>query len=187
MDDVIQISKLNDFTFCPLSMYLHSIYDKFEKDTFHETTQKVGSIKHEVIDHHEYSSSKHILQGINLYSDKYKLSGKLDLYDRKEKHLIERKYKVHKLFRGFHYQVYSEYFCLLEIGYEVEKISIHSLSDNKRYAIALPSAEDISEFEGLIQKIRSFEVTNQKLSKLNISPNKCAKCIYHELCAYSKC
>lgn len=187
MDDVIQISKLNDFLFCPLSLYLHSIYDNYEKDVYHEIIQKVGSIKHESIDKHLYSSSKHILQGIRIYSDKYRITGKLDLYDKRKKLLIERKNKVHKLYKGLYYQVYAEYFCLLEMGYQVEKILIYSLSDNKKYVIPLPNKDDISEFEDLIRRIRNFEITSENLSKLNISPNKCAKCIYRELCTYSKC
>ena len=38
-----------------------------------------------------------MLQSITVYSEKYNLSGKIDLYDSKKFQLIERKKKVHKI------------------------------------------------------------------------------------------
>ena len=37
------------------------------------------------------------------------------------------------------YQLYAQYFCLREMGYEVEKLKLYSLDDNKVYEIPLPN------------------------------------------------
>lgn len=47
---VILISELNDFVFCPKSVYLHHIYARFDQSLYHETFQTEGKIAHETID-----------------------------------------------------------------------------------------------------------------------------------------
>src|SRR3989338_8357855 len=96
MEHYIQISKLNDFVFCPRSVYLHSIYDSFTQKTYHRTPQLVGKIKHQTIDKKTYSTSKDILCGLEVYSEKYNLVGKIDIFYKKKGLLVERKTKVKK-------------------------------------------------------------------------------------------
>lgn len=178
MDDYIQISKLNDFIFCPYSVYLHSVYEDFDQKIYHSTFQTVGKICHKSIEEKKYTTSKWILQGQEIFCEKYGLIGKIDLFDTRKNHLIERKYKIKKIFDGYKYQLYAQMFCLKEMGYEVKFLFIHSLSDNKRYKIPLPSENEIKEFEGLISEIKNYqpEIPKRKNKK------KCEQCIYQPLC-----
>lgn len=179
MHQYIQISKLNDFIFCPRSVYLHSIYENFNQKIYHRTPQTIGKIKHENIEQGKYSSAKRYLQGLPVYADKYNLMGKIDIYDKKDKALIERKFKVKKIYNGYKYQVYAQYFCLKEMGYKINKIFIHSLSDNTRYKIKLPDKKTTAEFKKIINKIKNFNINKFPIIK---NSNKCEQCIYKPLC-----
>jgi len=183
MEEYIQISKLNDFIFCPYSLYLHSIYDGFNSETYHARPQKVGKIHHESIDNATYSSAKRYLQGISVYSDMYKLAGKIDIYDFEKRALVDRKYKIKQIFDGYKYQLYGQYFGMHELGYDVDSLFLHSLSDNKRYEIDLPVGAELKRFNKLIRDIRAFY-------KNRVDPDvpieKCQNCIYNSLCIYAK-
>ena len=182
MEDYIQISKINDFIFCPYSLYFHGIYENFSEKTYHDSPQTRGKIKHENIEEGRYSSAKKYLQGIDVYSEKYGLAGKIDIYDKEEKTLIERKNKVAKIYDGYRYQLYAQYFGLAEMGHETERIKIHSLSDNKRYDIPLPVGRELEKFEAVIAAMKNFRMEN---GGLKINPAKCARCIYRQLCTYA--
>ncbi len=179
MEPYIQISKINDFVFCPKSLYFHSIYENFSEKTYHQSPQVKGKIKHESVDQNKYSTSKKYLQGLEVYSEKYNLAGKIDIYDKENKVLIERKNKIAKIYDGYKYQLYGQYFCLKEMGYEVKQIFLYSMTDNKKYGIGVPDEKETAEFENTIQNIRNFDIL-----KNNFLPNpaKCAKCVYRELC-----
>ncbi|EKD27478.1 MAG: hypothetical protein ACD_79C00707G0002 [uncultured bacterium] len=179
MESYIQISKLNDFIFCPYSVYFHSIYDIFSPKLYHRASQTIGKLKHKNIEKWQYSTAKRYIQGLSVYSDKYKLMGKIDIYDAKEHCLIERKNKIKKIYDGYKYQLYAQYFCLKEMKFEVKKLFFHSLSDNKRYEINLPDEKETEKFEKIIQTIKNFNLAEFKPIK---NPNKCANCIYIELC-----
>jgi len=180
MEDYIQISKLNDFLFCPKSIYLHELYGQYEEKTYHETAQVVGKIAHESIDNKTYSTEKKYLQSLDVYSEKYNLCGKIDIYDSQSKSLIERKYKIKEIYPGHKYQLYAQYFCLLEAGFEVDNLYIHSLSDNKRYKIDLPNESETAKFEELLLQINNFDIACDDKTEPNL--NKCQKCIYRHLC-----
>lgn len=176
--DYIQISKINDFIFCPKSIYLHEIYENFSEKVYHSAYQTRGKIVHKNIDSRIYSTSKRYLQGLEIYSEKYGLVGKIDIYDTKSKSLIERKYKITRIYLGYKYQLYAQYFCLTEMGYIVKNLYLHSLSDNKRFDVPLPENNDIQKFERLLYKIRHFRLTTD----FKQNPRKCAMCIYRDLC-----
>lgn len=178
MQDFIQISKINDFIFCPFSIYLHSIYENFSEKTYHSSYQTKGKIKHESVDKGKFSTSKNILQGLEIYSEKYGLVGKIDTLDTDKKNLVERKNKIVKIYDGYKYQLWAQYFCLIEMGYDIQEISLYSISDNRPYPIPVPSENDTEEFEAVLEKIRNFNIKND-FSK-NIK--KCEKCIYNNLC-----
>lgn len=156
MESYIQISKINDFLFCPLSLYLHTMYEDFDARGYHETAQVAGKLAHENIESETYSSARRYIQGISVYCEKYNIAGKIDIYDKKEKALIERKNKIKNIYLGYKYQLYGEYFCMTEMGYEVEKLFLHSLSDNKRYEIFPPSTEEVAGFEKTLEQMRDF-------------------------------
>lgn len=179
MEDYIQISKLNDFIFCPKSIYFHGVFESFSEKTYHDTPQTIGKIKHEIIENGKYSSLKRYLQGTDVYSEKYGLCGKIDVFDLETSFLVERKYKIKKIYDGYLYQLYAQTFCLQEMGYKVKSLCIHSLADNKRYKIPMPSADEIKTFEELIYTMRHFDVADP-----DFVPNeaKCAMCIYKSLC-----
>ena len=43
-EDYISISTLNDFIFCPYSIYLHNVYENTDESIFHVTPQTQGRI-----------------------------------------------------------------------------------------------------------------------------------------------
>ena len=157
MDSAIPISTINDFLFCPKSLYLHSIYSSFDTTIYHDKPQTVGGIYHENIENKSYTTSKHILQGLSIYSVRLGVKGKIDIYDAKNKYLIERKYRVKNIYKGFRYQLYAQMYCLEESGFPVARLFIHSLSDNKRYEVEMPTQEDEKEFEDTIAQMKSFD------------------------------
>ncbi len=179
MESYIQISKLNDFIFCPRSLYFHSLYDNFAYTTFHRQPQIAGKIVHEAIDKGFYSSAKRYMQGLEVWSERYGLAGKIDVYDVQEKMLIERKNKVKVIYDGYRYQLYAQMFCLQEMGYQIDALRIHSLTDNKRYSVPMPEADDVYEFEKLIDSIRDFDISK---SHILVNSAKCAECVYKPLC-----
>jgi CRISPR-associated exonuclease Cas4 len=175
MHNAIQISKLNDFIFSPKSILYHSIYESFSEILYHDTPQVVGRLAHENIDNGRYSTAKRYLQGIPVFSEKYILVGKIDIFDKDTNTLIERKNLVKNIYDGYILQLYAQMFCLEEVGYKVENLKIHSLQDNKRYSIPLPTKKDKVEFKKLLDRIRSFDPTKYKEE---INPNKLDNCIY---------
>lgn len=162
MDSAIPISAINDFLFCPKSLYLHSVYNSFDKSVYHDTPQTLGKIAHENIEDQTYTTSKYILQGLSVYSSKLQVKGKIDIYDAKNHYLIERKYRIKAIYTGFKYQLYAQMYCLEEAGFPVERLFLHSLSDNKRYEINLPTEAEKKEFEDIILKMKSFNAISMQ-------------------------
>lgn len=183
MEGYISISFLNDFTFCPRSIYFHQIYRSFDTAVYHERIQIEGRNAHKSIDEKKYSTKKEVLQGVPIYSTKYSLCGRLDLFDEKKGVLTERKKKIHKIYDGFVFQIYAQYYCLVEMGYMVKELYLYSLDDNKKYSIPLPeNNKDMEQkFITLIEQLKSFDL------EAPFYPNvsKCKKCIYKNLCDYS--
>lgn len=175
MHNAIQISKLNDFTFSPKSIYYHSIFESFSDVLYHDTPQVKGRIAHERIDSKQYSSSKRFIQAMPVYSQKYNLVGKIDLFDTGTNTLIERKAKVKQIYEGYVLQLYAQMFCMQERGFVVKHLKIHSLEDNKRYTIALPTKQDVKRFKNLIKQIRTLNISSYHET---ISENKLNNCIY---------
>jgi CRISPR-associated protein Cas4 len=62
MEDNIKISNLNDFIFCPRSIYFHNLYSQFDESMYHEKYQSKGKKAHKNIDKKKYSSKKNILK-----------------------------------------------------------------------------------------------------------------------------
>lgn len=160
--------------FCPKSLYLHGVYSSFDTSIYHDTPQTVGSIAHENIEDKNYTTSKHILQGLSVYSVRLGVKGKIDIYDAKNKCLIERKYRVKHIYDGYRYQLYAQMYCLEEAGFSVKRLFLHSLSDNKRREIPLPGKAEKKEFEDVISRMKLFDTE----SILNHICSHCADNIY---------
>lgn len=180
MDDVILITELNDFIFCPVSIYFHKMYKDMDRMIYQNTDQINGTAAHKNVDEGTYSSSKDILMGLDVYCDKYNLIGKIDIFDTKKKVLRERKKKVKTIYEGYIFQIYAQYFSLCEMGYEVKKLEIYSMDDHKSYEIPLPEADKnmFLKFEKVIDDINKFDMS--KFNQINLS--KCRHCIYEPAC-----
>ena len=50
MESYIKLSTLNDFIFCPKSIYYHTLYDSYEKKLYQDEAQIAWTIAHETID-----------------------------------------------------------------------------------------------------------------------------------------
>ena len=180
MENYILISFLNDFVFCPRSVYFHRIYESFDPQVYHTDIQVKGRMAHLTIDDKKYSTGKNVLQGFPVFSAEYSLCGRIDVFDKKTGILTERKKKVKKLYDGFMFQIYAQYYCLTEMGYSVRKLFIYSFDDNKNHSVPLPweNPEGERKFKNLLEEINSFRLEDP------FSPNikKCVRCIYRRLC-----
>lgn len=105
MDEYIIISSLNDFIFCPYSIYLHNVYMDADEDMYHATPQIRGKNAHEPTDNKSSSTRSDVILALPVYSEKYHLMGKIDVYKVKEKKLIERKYQQKSIFQYSVYEV----------------------------------------------------------------------------------
>lgn len=180
MEEFILISQLNDFTFCPVSIYFHNLYKEIDKAVYQSTHQVNGTNAHKTIDTKTYSDKKNILQGISVFSKELGIMGKIDLFDIDKGILTERKNKIKSIYDGYIFQLYAQYYALTEMGYKVVKLRLYSMTDNKIHNIPLPveNPEIDNKFKELIIqmkqfKIDSFEQTNK---------NKCQNCIYEPSC-----
>lgn len=115
MEAYIRISSLREFVYCPKSIYYHDLYSKYDEKVFLEEPQNAGMLAHETIDEKRYSTAKKYIQSMSIYSDKYKLCGKIDIFNTETKNLVERKNKVEKIYDGYKYQLYAQYYCMLEM------------------------------------------------------------------------
>lgn len=186
MEPYITLSFLNDFIFCPRSIYFHQLYGTFDHSLYKQVPQYKGTAAHETIDRKLYSTSAHILQGIEVFSEKYNICGKIDVFDVQKEKLIERKREVKTVYDGYIFQVYAQCFGLREAGYHVREIVIHDLIHNKNYSIPLPENDSkmFLKFENLINDINSFDL---ELTPFIADISKCENCIYNQLCDASLC
>ena len=177
MYDYIQISKINDFLFCPRSLYFHSVYENFDSGNYKARPQIAGKLAHRIIDEGHYSSQNNFLQGTEVFSEQYGIIGKIDIYDKDKKELTERKRTIKKIYDGHLFQLYAQKLCLEEMGYNVGKMKLYSMTDNKTYSVTL-KGKKIKEFNKILEKMKSFNLTTIKF----MNTKKCDNCIYHELC-----
>lgn len=178
MQDYILISTLNDFIFCPYSIYLHNVYMGGDESLVHASPQAQGKAAHEAVDCQKYSSRKEDLSGISVYSNELGIMGKIDIYKGREKMLIERKFELHQIYQGQIYQLWAQYFCMTEMGYTVEKLAFHSIRDNQSTGIDVPTTEDKQKLMRFILSFKSYNPSEP----IKTNPNKCMHCIYCNLC-----
>jgi len=180
MESYLPISFLNDFIFCPLSIYYHQLYGGISDRLYQELPQIEGKAAHKTIDEKKYSTRKNILQGHDIFISKYNLCGKIDIFNIDTGVLTERKKHITRIYDGYVFQLYSQYYGLKEMGYKVTSIRFYSMDDNKVYKLKLPD-EDIEmkkKFEKLIGDINAFNIDDYTPSNWQ----KCQFCIYETLC-----
>ena len=186
MEPYITLSFLNDFIFCPRSIYFHQLYSGLNQELYKQKPQIAGEVAHNSIGGKSYSSRKNVLQDVEVFSEKYNICGKIDVFDCEAGKLTERKREIKTIYDGYVFQVYAQCHALREMGYTVNEIVIHDLVHNKNYPIPLPE-DDIKmqlKFDQLINDINNFN-----FHEADVEPNrqKCERCIYSQLCDVSPC
>jgi len=180
MEETILISYLNDFIFCPISIYFHRLYGNMKTNLYQDSSQINGKYVHSSIDNYTYSTRKDILQGIDVYTEEFDIIGKIDLFNITTGVLTERKRTIKQVYDGYIFQLYAQYYALKEMGYIVRELKIHSMTDNKNYEIKLPT-EDLpmnNKFRLLVKQIKEFDMESFQQD----NKSKCEKCIYFPAC-----
>ena len=179
--DYLPISYLNDFIFCPRSIYNHQLYSNFDETLYNDIPQKVGKNTHAALDSKTYSDRQEILQNHEVYSDKYQLFGKIDQFNTRTGVLTERKSNITTIYDGYIFQLYAQCFGLREGGFAVNKLELYDYAHNKKYPVALPEDDPcrLQAFEDLLERIDDFSLLEEGFVA---NPRKCARCIYRLLC-----
>lgn len=146
---------------------------------YHATPQTRGKVAHETVDRKTASNKADDILSLPVYSERYGLMGKIDVYKRKDRKLIERKYQLKQIFQGQIYQLWAQMLCMREMGYEVESLAFYETSTNKMFPVAMPTSEELEEFETFLRRYRNFD---PGVSLFVINQNKCKHCIYCNLC-----
>jgi len=180
--DYIPITMLNDFLFCPYSVYLRNIYHDADDDIYKAVPQVRGSYAHKDIDSGTFQDSEPCITGIPVASHEYGIMGVIDILYTESHHLVERKYKLSKIYQGHIYQLWGQYVCLSEMGYQIQRLSIHSQSDNATHEIPLPSPTDLATFKGFINTITHTDIANTHTD----NAAQCQGCIYSPLCPFAE-
>ncbi len=180
MELYLKISYLNDFIFCPLSIYYHQLYGNLSERLYYGTAQLDGKAAHEAIDEKRYSTHRKILQSIDVFSNEYKLCGKIDLFDTEKGLLTERKKHISTIYDGYVFQLYAQCICMREMGYDVKSLRFYSSDDNKVYPVPLPEddVEMLEKFKGINREMQSFTMD----SFIPKNEKKCQQCIYNDFC-----
>lgn len=183
MENLIQITYLNDFIFCPYSIYLHQIFEDGEIESFQAAPQSEGRVAHFEIDQADSKDEEDKpLRGIYVYSSKLKLYGKIDTFHPLSGVLVERKREIKTIYQGYLYQLWAQYFALIEMGYQVNEIAFETVIGNRYLPQRLPSAADFNQLKNHVVNIALFQPENFE----NQNPNKCVHCIYAALCDKTK-
>ena len=185
MEGYIPISYLNDFIFCPRSIYFHQLHGRLSTRLYHDLPQIEGKVAHKAIDGRTYSTRKTVLQGVDVYSQAYGVCGKIDIFDAGSGLLTERKKHIAVIYDGYIFQLYAQYYGLTEMGYSVSKLRFYSSDDNKIYPVRLPEEdpEMQKKFTKTIRQMKSYRLTNH----IQGNSAKCRNCIYEPICDESLC
>ena len=179
MEELLPITNLNDFLFCPRSLYFGNIFRNSRgQDAYQQTPQKTGLAAHQNIDAEAYSSRKNVLSGVMVYCEQFGLIGRIDVYDGDRQTLTERKWSISAVWEGFRLQMHAQFYALTEMGYTVQKLQLHSKKDNRTYIIPLPDEQDALRLAEVIEQMRTFRLDKPFIA----NPKKCQACIYREIC-----
>lgn len=183
-ENPVLITNLNDFVFCPASIYFHALDCDTEKLTYRDECQINGTKAHEKSDSGMYSDRTGVMQAVSVFSQRYGLIGKIDVFDSKSGVLTERKKRISTVYDGYVFQLYAQCFALREMDYEVASLRLYSMDDNKSYDVKLPENDlsMLNKFECVVEAIKSFDFDGF----VQDNPLKCVKCIYEPLCSYSQ-
>lgn len=156
MEPAIAISTINDFLYCPRSLYMHLAAGDIMPATYHAAPQKRGQEVHAAIEERRYSHRQTILQAKAIASQELQIQGKLDTFNSTTGELVERKTKITQIHEGNRLQLYAQYYCLLEMGYTPRTLAIYSVEDNKKYLIPLPKSADKARLQDVIRQMQAY-------------------------------
>lgn len=182
-ENAIPISNLNDFIFCPASIYFHGLDAETEKMTYQTDDQLNGTAAHRSVDGGRYSTRATILQGISVCSEEYDVTGKIDVFDTRTGILTERKRQIKTVYDGYVFQLYAQCFSLREMGYTVNRLRLYSMVDNRVHPVPLPEEdrEMKEKYVRLLDEMHSFQLDGFRQE----NGTKCMHCIYKPLCSFS--
>jgi CRISPR-associated protein Cas4 len=149
-----------------------------DEELVHAVPQTRGKAAHGTIDQKTYSSRKDEISGLSVFCDELGIAGKIDIYKGKEKLLLERKYQLNTIYQGQIYQLWGQYFCMLEMGYEIERLAFYAIAANKTFPIEIPNDNNKKELSDFIKKFKEFDPE----TNITVNENKCTRCIYCNLC-----
>lgn len=150
-----------------------------DDEVYKAEPQAKGTIAHRGIDSKNGSTRKSDILSLAVYSDEFGISGRIDIYKQDKHLLIERKNNLKHIYKGQIYQLWGQYFCMKEMGYDIYQLAFYELSTNKMTYIPLPDEDDKRE---LIEFIEIFKRYNIESIIGQANPNKCSHCIYCNLC-----
>lgn len=181
MDGLIPITNLNDFLFCPYSIYLHGVYHGAEGETVKATVQNKGTLTHQK-ENSEKRSQQGVITELPVISEKIGIQGVIDSLDTLTGTLTEYKNHLKGPFKGQIIQIQAQALCLHEMGYEVKIARLLVLSDRHVIEVPLPSRAEKKEITKLVKKIKAYNPEDE----IPVNINKCKKCIYCALCEKSE-
>jgi CRISPR-associated protein Cas4 len=149
-----------------------------DEGLYHAVPQTRGRIAHESVDNKSASTRKTDILSMSVCSNELGVMGKIDLYRGATQCLIERKYQLKQIFRGQIYQLWAQYFCMIEMGYPVTSLAFYEISTNRMIPVELPGVRGRKELVRFIQRFKSYTPD----SEITINSNKCGHCIYCNLC-----
>jgi len=149
-----------------------------DEELVHATPQTQGKAAHKAIDEKKYSSRKDEITALSVYSNELGVIGKIDMYKGHEKKLIERKYQLNNIYQGQIYQLWAQYFCMIEMGYQIESLAFYAIATNTTFPVDIPTEANKSELHNFIYRFKRFDPTKP----INVNRNKCMHCIYCNLC-----
>ena len=179
MEDYIEISTLNDFVFCPYSIYLHNVYMGAAEDIYYATPQIRGKLSHQKVDNGKIVRKNDDMSGTAVFSEEYGLMGRIDIYKASTAQLIERKQNIASVYKGQIYQLWAQMLCMVEMGYKVESISFYDIGRHRQIPVDMPSEDDLVEFRSFLDRYRNFRPGEDGIQ---INQAKCRHCIYCNLC-----
>lgn len=171
------ISYLNDFIFCPYSIYLHQVFDRNAEELYTAIPQQNGKSAHTSIDNPK-TIRRSIVKGIYVISNALGIYGKIDTYYPEEGKLVESKYEIKTLYKGYYYQLWAQFFALQEMGLQPRTLQFYSIKTNKVYPLDTPGKSEFEELRGHIREIAWYNFD----TPISINPVKCSHCIYAALC-----
>ena len=179
-EGLIKISEINDFVFCPVSIYFHHLLGQLDGVLYYEKAQIEGKQVHKSIDLNQYSTSSEVITSLDVCSNNLGIIGKIDVFHCDTSILVERKKHIKKIYDGQIFQIYAQYYCMKEMGYLVKRLRLYSYDDNRSYEIPLPEEDALLKeaFFNTLDNMRTFNIQKYRPNSVDM----CRHCIYEEIC-----